>query len=150
GLDGLLQHPGPPEGLFITIGAWVLTASIASMMRSLSTVFKLIAMAPNDAASKNAACEDTRHVTNPVGGLFADGVSVKRAGDLTYRLCRDALDEIITVDTDAICAAIKDVYENCRAIAEPAGARALAGLKAYAARGPGGTEGGGAGALMAI
>src|SRR5690606_27484972 len=70
----------------------------------------------------------------PEVGLFADGVAVRRVGDLTYRLCREALDEVITVDTDAICAAIKDVYENCRAIAEPAGAVALAGLKQYAAR----------------
>src|SRR5690606_33341303 len=91
--------------------------------------------------SMRAAFEHGGPVTLPEVGLFADGDAVRRVGDLTYRLCREALDEIVTVDTDAICAAIKDVYENCRAIAEPAGAVALAGLKAYAARvGPG--EGG--------
>src|SRR5690606_29118739 len=150
GLEVLRQHPDPLEALFVPVGGGGLAAGIASVVRALRPEVKLVGVEPNDAASMKAAFENGGPVTLPEVGLFADGVSVKRAGDLTYRLCRDALDEIITVDTDAICAAIKDVYENCRAIAEPAGALALAGLKAYAARGPGHTEGRGAGALMAI
>ena len=150
GLEVLRQHPDPLEALFIPVGGGGLAAGIASVVRALRPEVKLVGVEPNDAASMKAAFENGGPVTLPEVGLFADGVSVKRAGDLTYRLCRDTLDEIITVDTDAICAAIKDVYENCRAIAEPAGALALAGLKAYASRGSGSTEGGGAGALMAI
>lgn len=65
-------------------------------------------------------------------GLFADGVAVKRIGDETFRLCRAYLDDVVTVDSDAICAAVKDLFEDVRAIAEPSGALALAGLKKYA------------------
>jgi len=141
GLELLQQHPEPLEALFLPIGGGGLAAGVASIVRYLRPEVKLIGVEPEDAASMKAAFDNGGPVTLPEGGLFADGVAVKRVGDLTYRLCREALDEIITVDTDAICAAIKDVYENCRAIAEPAGAIALAGLKAYAARvGPG--EGG--------
>ena len=77
-------------------------------------------------------------------GLFADGVAVRRAGDHTFRLCKDLLDDIVLVDTDAICAAVKDIFDDVRAVAEPAGALALAGLKAWSARNPG------AGSLVAI
>jgi len=141
GLELLQQHPEPLEALFLPIGGGGLAAGVASIVRYLRPEVKLIGVEPEDAASMKAAFDNGGPVTLPEVGLFADGVAVKRVGDLTYRLCREALDEIITVDTDAICAAIKDVYENCRAIAEPAGAIALAGLKAYAARvGPG--EGG--------
>jgi threonine dehydratase len=80
-------------------------------------------------------------------GLFADGVAVRQAGAETFRLCRDLLDEVIAVDTDEICAAVKDIFDDTRAIAEPAGAVSLAGLKRYAERG--GRSGGG-GALIAI
>ncbi len=161
GLELLRQHPGPLEALFIPIGGGGLAAGVAGVVRSLRPEVKLIGVEPVDAASMKAAFDNGGPVTLPEVGLFADGVSVKRVGDETYRLCRAVLDEIITVDTDAICAAIKDVYENCRAIAEPAGALALAGLKAYAARdsldggdqeGKGGPAGGPSprGALMAI
>ncbi len=137
GLEVLRQHPDPLEALFIPVGGGGLAAGVASVVRGLRPEVKLIGVEPVDAASMQAAFEHGGPVTLPEVGLFADGVSVKRVGDLTYKLCRDSLDEIITVDTDAICAAIKDIYENCRAIAEPAGALALAGLKAYAARGVG-------------
>lgn len=152
GLEVLRQHPDPLEALFVPVGGGGLAAGIASVVRALRPDVKLVGVEPSDAASMKAAFQNGGPVTLPEVGLFADGVSVKRAGDLTYRLCRDSLDEIITVDTDAICAAIKDVYENCRAIAEPAGALALAGLKAYAARESegGAQETASAGALLAI
>jgi threonine dehydratase len=141
GVELLRQHPEPLEALFLPIGGGGLAAGVATLVRNLSPEVRLVGVEPEDAASMRAAFAHGGPVTLPEVGLFADGVAVRRVGDLTYRLCRDALDEIVTVDTDAICAAIKDVYENCRAIAEPAGAVALAGLKAYAARvGPG--EGG--------
>lgn len=145
GLEVLRQHPGELEALFIPIGGGGLAAGVASIVRYLRPAVKLIGVEPADAASMRAAFEHGGPVTLPEVGLFADGVAVKRAGDLTYRLCRANLDEILTVDTDAICAAIKDVYENLRAVPEPAGAVALAGLKAYAAR-----SGAGGGALAAV
>lgn len=138
GVELLQQHQGQLEALFLPIGGGGLAAGVATLVRYLRPDVKLIGVEPEEAASMRAAFQHGGPVTLPEVGLFADGVAVKRVGDLTYRLCREALDEIITVDTDAICAAIKDVYENCRAIPEPAGAVALAGLKAYAARvGPG-------------
>lgn len=147
GLEVLRQHPAPLEALFIPVGGGGLAAGVASVVRALRPEVRLVGVEPTDAASMMAAFEHGGPVTLAEVGLFADGVSVKRVGDLTYELCRASLDEIITVDTDAICAAIKDIYENCRAIAEPAGALALAGLKAYAAREPKNSDAGG---LMAI
>jgi threonine dehydratase len=70
----------------------------------------------------------------PRVGLFAEGVAVKRIGDETFRLCQEYLDDIITVDSDAICAAMKDLFEDVRAVAEPSGALALAGMKKYIAQ----------------
>ncbi len=146
GVELLHQHPDPLAALFLPVGGGGLAAGVAAVVRYLRPEVRLIGVEPEDAASMKAAFAAGGPVTLPEVGLFADGVSVKRAGDLTYRLCREALDDIVTVDTDAICAAIKDVYENCRAIAEPAGAVALAGLKAYAARSRG--EGGGLAAVL--
>ncbi len=137
GLELLKQHPGEVEALFLPIGGGGLAAGVASVVRYLRPEVRLIGVEPADAASMRAAFDAGGPVKLDEVGLFADGVSVKRAGQLTYRLCRAALDDVMTVDTDQICAAIKDIYENCRAIAEPAGAVALAGLKAYAAATPG-------------
>lgn len=134
GVEILNQHPGDLEALFVPIGGGGLAAGISAVVRYLRPGVKLIGVEPVDAASMRTAFENRGPVTLPEVGLFADGVAVKRVGDLTYELCSQHLDDIITVDTDAICAAIKDVYENCRAIPEPAGAVALAGLKAYAAK----------------
>ncbi|MFA5551878.1 MAG: threonine ammonia-lyase, biosynthetic [Trueperaceae bacterium] len=138
GIELLRQHPGELEALFLPIGGGGLAAGVASVVRYLRPEVRLIGVEPADSASMRAAFDAGGPVRLNEVGLFADGVSVKRVGDLTYRLCRDALDDVVTVDTDQICAAIKDIYENCRAIAEPAGAVALAGLKAYAARAGGG------------
>ncbi len=95
-----------------------------------------------------AAIDAGEVVTLDQVGLFADGVAVRQAGDETFRLCRELLDEIITVDTDEICAAIKDIFDDTRAIAEPSGALALAGLKVYAERQD--SRGGDAARLIAI
>ncbi|RZH69790.1 pyridoxal-phosphate dependent enzyme, partial [Staphylococcus aureus] len=84
-----------------------------------------------DAACVKAALEAGHPVELPRVGLFAEGVAVKRIGDETFRLCQKYVDDVITVDSDAICAAVKDLFEDVRAIAEPSGALALAGLKKY-------------------
>ena len=141
----LQQHPDAIEALFVPIGGGGLAAGVASYVKYLRPSVKLIGVEPADAASMKAALAANERVVLPRVGLFADGVAVRQAGEETFRLCRDLLDEVITVDTDAMCAAVKDVFEETRVLSEPAGALSLAGLKAYAAR-----KGGGEGALIAL
>ena len=148
GIEILRQHPGPIEAVFVAIGGGGLAAGVASAIRFLRPDVRIIGVEPVEAASMKASIEAGERVVLNEVGLFADGVAVRQVGEETFRLCRDLLDEVITVDTDAICAAIKDIFDDCRAVAEPAGAVALAGLKAYAARG--GTPADGDAALIAI
>ena len=90
---------------------------------------KVIAVEAEDSACLKAALDAGHPVDLPRVGLFAEGVAVKRIGDETFRVCQEYLDDIITVDSDAICAAMKDLFEDVRAVAEPSGALALAGMK---------------------
>ena len=137
GLEILRQHPDPIEAVFVPIGGGGLAAGMAAIIRFLRPEAKIIGVEPVDAPTMKTALDKGEVVTLNEVGLFADGVAVRRAGDLTFALCRDLLDEIVLVDTDAICAAVKDVFDDVRAVAEPAGALALAGLKAWAADHPG-------------
>lgn len=141
----LQQHPGPIEAIFVPIGGGGLAAGVASYVKFLRPDVKVIGVEPADAASMKAAIESGSRVTLDRVGLFADGVAVKQAGEETFRVCRDLLDEVVTADTDEICGAVKDIFEDTRVLAEPAGALSLAGLKSYAARG-----GASDGALIAI
>ncbi|HVI50990.1 MAG TPA: threonine ammonia-lyase, biosynthetic [Candidatus Sulfotelmatobacter sp.] len=136
GMEMLQQHPDPIEAVFVPIGGGGLAAGVASYIKFLRPGTKVIGVEPVDAASMQAALAAGERVTLDRVGLFADGVAVRQAGEETFRLCRQHLDGVITVDTDAICAAIKDIFEDMRVIAEPAGALALAGLKAYAVEHP--------------
>jgi len=129
----------------VPIGGGGLAAGVAAYVKFLRPQVKVIGVEPVDAASMKAALTAGERVVLDRVGLFADGVAVRQAGEETFRLCRDLLDDILIADTDAMCAAVKDIFEDMRIIAEPAGALALAGLKQYAARHPGGT-----GALIAI
>jgi len=134
GLEVLRQHPDPIEAIFVPIGGGGLAAGVAAFVKFLNPAIKVIGVEPVDAASMAAAIAKGEIVTLDQVGLFADGVAVRRAGTETFRLCRDLLDEVITVDVDAMCAAIKDIFDDVRSVAEPSGALALAGLKAYAER----------------
>ncbi|SEP47809.1 threonine dehydratase [Methylobacterium sp. ap11] len=145
GLEILRQHGAPIEAVFVPIGGGGLAAGVATFVKFMRPETKVIGVEPADAASMKAAIEADERVVLDSVGLFADGVAVRQAGEETFRLCRQYLDEVITVDTDAICAAVKDVFDDTRAMSEPSGALALAGLKEYAARG-----GLGAGSLVAI
>ncbi|MGA0532919.1 threonine ammonia-lyase, biosynthetic [Hansschlegelia sp. KR7-227] len=140
----LQQHAGPIDAVFVPIGGGGLAAGIASYVKYLRPEVKVIGVEPSDAASMKAAIEAGERVILDRVGLFADGVAVRQAGEETFRICRALLDEVVTADTDEICAAVKDVFEDTRILAEPAGALSLAGLKTYAARGRG------EGALIAI
>jgi threonine dehydratase len=134
GMEILRQHPNPIEAIFVPIGGGGLAAGIAAYVKFLRPDVKVVGVEPDDAASMHAALAASKRVILDQVGLFADGVAVRQAGAETFRLCRELLDEIITVDTDAICAAVKDIFDDTRAIAEPSGAVGLAGLNKYVER----------------
>src|SRR5882672_5038988 len=136
GMEILHQHPGPIEAIFVPIGGGGLAAGVASYVKFLRPETKVIGVEPEDAASMKAAlAAGTRVVLDRVG-LFADGTAVRQVGAETFRVCRELLDDVLVADTDEMCAAIKDIFEDARVIAEPSGALALAGLKAYVAAHP--------------
>ena len=145
GLEILRQHPAAIEAIFVPVGGGGLASGIASFVKYLRPEVKVIGVEPVEAAGMAAAIKAGRRVKLDSVGLFADGVAVREAGEETFRLCRALLDDVILVDTDAICAAIKDIFDDTRTIAEPSGALSLAGLKLYAGRHPDS-----AGSLVAI
>ena len=145
GMEILQQHPDPIEAVFVPIGGGGLAAGVASFIKFLRPETRVIGVEPVDAASMKAAIAADERVILDRVGLFADGVAVRQAGVETFRLCRDLLDDVLVADTDEMCAAIKDVFEDMRVLVEPAGALALAGLKNYAEANPTRT-----GALVAI
>jgi threonine dehydratase len=134
GVELLRQRRGPLHAVFVAIGGGGLIAGIGTYLKRLRPEIKVIGVEPHDAASMYRSLKAGRRVPLAHVGLFADGVAVKQVGAETFRLCRDCVDEIILADTDEICAAVKDVYDDCRSILEPAGALAVAGLKKYAQR----------------
>ena len=134
GLEILRQHSRPLHAIFVPVGGGGLIAGIAVYVKRLRPLIKIIGVEPVDADAMYQSLRQGERVTLSQVGLFADGVAVKRVGTETFRLCQQLVDEIILVDTDAICAAIKDVFEDTRSILEPAGALSVAGAKAYVAR----------------
>ncbi len=131
GVEILNQHPGPIAAVFVQIGGGGLAAGVASYIRFLRPEVPVIGVEAEDSACMKAAFDAGERVVLDQVGLFADGVAVRQAGEETFRLCRELLDGIVTVTTDEICAAMKDIYDDTRAIAEPSGALGLAGLKKY-------------------
>src|SRR6267142_636091 len=132
GMEILRQHPGPIHAVFIAVGGGGLIGGVAAYVKRLRPQTKVIGVQPVDSDAMARSLEAGRRVTLPRVGLFADGVAVKRVGKETFRLARKYVDAMIRVDTDAVCAAIKDVFEDTRSILEPAGALPVAGAKAYA------------------
>jgi len=130
-LELFRQIQEPLDYLFVCIGGGGLAAGMALVSKYLHPKIKLIGVEAAESASMKAAFEAGGPVNLASVGHFAEGVAVKRCGDLTYRICSQLLDEIITVDNDEICAAVQDVFEDTRAIAEPAGVLAIAGLKRF-------------------
>jgi len=135
GMELLRQHPGEIGAIYVPVGGGGLAAGIASFVKFLRPEVRVIGVEPEEAASMKAAIAAGRPVPLDQVGLFADGVAVRQVGEETFRLCRDLLDDIVTVTADEICAAIKDIFDDMRAIAEPAGALALAGLRREIERG---------------
>ena len=134
GMEILRQCNPPPLAIFVPVGGGGLIAGIAVYVKRLRPQIKIIGVEPVDAdAMSRSLCQGQRVRLQQVG-LFADGVAVKSVGVETFRLCQELVDDMVVVDTDAICAAIKDVFEDTRSILEPAGALSIAGAKAYVAR----------------
>ncbi|HEY4248239.1 MAG TPA: threonine ammonia-lyase, biosynthetic [Lacunisphaera sp.] len=131
GMELLRQQPGAIGAIYVPIGGGGLAAGLAAYVKFLRPEIKVFGVEPVDAASMKAALEADAPVKLDQVGLFADGVAVRQVGAEPFRLCRTLLDGIVTVTTDEICAAIKDIFEDTRAIAEPAGALALAGLRRH-------------------
>ena len=125
------QHPDNIDAIFVPVGGGGLAAGIAGFIKAVKPEIKVIAVEPVDAACFYEAMKAGRRVTLKDVGIFADGVAVKQVGKLTYGMLKQLIDDVVTVSTDQICAAIKDTYEDTRAICEPAGAVSLAGLKKY-------------------
>lgn len=134
GMEILRQHPGPIEAVFVPIGGGGLAAGVAAYIKNLRPEIKVFGVEPVDSDAMRRSIEAGEPVLMKDVGLFADGVAVKRVGNETFAICRDLLDGIITVETDVICGAIKDIFEATRVVAEPAGALSLAGLRVWAER----------------
>ena len=133
GLEILRQHSGP-DAIFVPVGGGGLISGIAAYVKRVRPSVKLIGVEPVDADAMARSLKAGRRVKLEQVGLFADGVAVKEVGRETFRLCRQLVDEMVLVDTDEICAAIKDVFEDTRVVLEPAGALAIAGAKAWVER----------------
>jgi threonine dehydratase len=134
GMEILRQHSGTIDAIFVPIGGGGLIAGIAAYVKSLYPQVRIVGVEPEDAASMHDSLQARKRVTLERVGIFADGVAVRRVGEETFRLAQQYVDEVILVSTDEICAAIQDIFEDNRTIAEPAGALAVAGIKRYVAR----------------
>jgi len=131
GVEICQQHPGELDAVFIPIGGGGLAAGVAAYMKYLRPEVRIVGVEPVDAASMHAAmqageCVDLKHV-----GLFADGVAVRRAGEETFKVCKEFVDEIVLITVDEMSSAIKDIFNDTRTLTEPAGALAVAGMKRY-------------------
>ena len=133
-MEILRQEPQPIHAIFVPVGGGGLIAGIAAYIKRLYPEIKVIGVEPVDADAMHRSMKAGERVRLDQVGLFADGVAVKLVGEETFRLCNELVDEIILVNNDEICAAIKDVFEDTRSILEPAGALAIAGAKSYVER----------------
>jgi threonine dehydratase len=128
------QHGDHIDAIFVPVGGGGLIAGMAAYVKSLYPRIKIIGVEPEDAASMYESLRAGKRITLERVGMFADGVAVKRVGEEPFRLAQQYVDEVLLVTTDQICAAIQDIFEDTRSIAEPAGALAVAGIKKYVTR----------------
>ncbi len=133
-MEILRQLTKPIDAIFVPVGGGGLIAGIAAYVKALAPEIKIFGVEPDEAPSMKRALESGERVVLERIGIFADGAAVRQVGEETFAIAQRFVDEIMTVSIDEICAAVKDIFEDTRSIAEPAGALALAGLKQYAAR----------------
>ena len=128
----LRQSSGRLDAVFVPIGGGGLIAGIGAYIKALRPEIKVIGVEPDDSDAMARSLAAHKRVPLDSVGIFADGVAVRQVGKITFELCRHCVDEIIRVDTDELCSAIKSIYQETRSIVEPAGALAVAGLIKYA------------------
>ena len=134
GMEILRQWQAPLDAIFVAVGGGGLISGIGAYVKRVRPGVQIIGVQPEDSDAMTQSIAAGRRVTLPHVGLFADGVAVRQVGRETFRLARRYVDDMVLVDTDAICAALKDVFEDTRSILEPAGALAIAGVKAWVER----------------
>jgi threonine dehydratase len=134
GMEILRQHAGPIHAIFVPVGGGGIISGIAAYVKRLRPEIKIVGVEPTDADAMCRSLKAGERVQLSQVGIFADGVAVKLVGEETFAVCKELVDDMVLVDSDAICAAIKDVFEDTRAILEPAGALSIAGAKAYVER----------------
>ena len=128
GVELLRQNPGRLDTIFVPIGGGGLIAGIALYIKTLRPEIRIVGVEPADSDAMRRSIAAGKQITLDRVGIFADGVAVRKVGSLTFSLCRELVDEIITVSTDELCSGIKAVYQATRSIVEPAGGLAMAGL----------------------
>lgn len=133
-MEILRQHQAPIHAIFCAIGGGGLISGVAAYVKQVRPEIKIIGVQTIDSDAMYRSLKANKRVSLNDVGLFSDGTAVKLVGEETFRVCKKYVDEIILVDTDAVCAAIKDVFQDTRSILEPAGALAVAGAKLYAKR----------------
>ncbi len=133
-MEILRQHSAPIDAIFVPVGGGGLIAGIAAYVKYLRPETKVIGVESSDSACLALAMEKGERAILEQVGIFADGVAVAQIGEHPWEICKDHVDEVITVTVDEICAAVKDIFDDTRSVCEPAGALGVAGLKAYASR----------------
>lgn len=136
GMEILDQLPEPPDAIFVPVGGGGLIAGIAAWVKAHAPQTRIIGVEPDDAACLLAAMEAGEPTSLAQVGLFADGVAVRRIGNHTFAVAREHVDGVVTCSVDAICAAVRDIFEDNRTMLEPAGALSVAGMKVYAEQHP--------------
>jgi threonine dehydratase len=131
-MEILRQHPNPIDAVFVAIGGGGLISGVAAYIKAVKPQTKVIGVQMTDSDAMRRSVAAGRRITLHDVGLFSDGTAVKTVGEETFRLTQMLVDDIVTVDTDAVCAAIKDVFEDTRSVLEPAGALGVAAIKQYA------------------
>ncbi|MBP6535008.1 MAG: threonine ammonia-lyase, biosynthetic [Arenimonas sp.] len=130
-MEILRQHQGPIDAVFVAIGGGGLISGVAAYIKAVRPEIKVIGVQMQDSDAMMRSVKAGKRVTLREVGLFSDGTAVKQVGAETFRLCRALVDDYVAVGTDAVCAAMKDVFQDTRSVLEPAGALAVAGLKSY-------------------
>jgi threonine dehydratase len=133
GMEILRQHQGPLDAVFVAIGGGGLIAGVASYIKAVRPEVKVIGVQMSDSDAMLRSVRAGKRVALQDVGLFSDGTAVKQVGEETFRIARELVDDYIVVDTDEVCAAIKDVFQDTRSVLEPAGAMGVAAVKQYAA-----------------
>jgi threonine dehydratase len=134
GMEILRQHQGPIDAVFVAVGGGGLISGVAAYLKAVRPEIRVIGVQTTDSDAMARSVRSGKRVRLPDVGLFSDGTAVKQVGEETFRLARALVDEFILVDTDAVCAAIKDVFQDTRSVMEPAGALGVAAIKAYVER----------------